>query len=464
MDAVPSGSWVRRLGLASIGLVLLTGVARPVAAHAGSLSGSLQSVPVPSWLVVVTGGGVIGASFLFAALVTDHATIRRTNDRSVRLPWSPGWGTAVRLGQLIGILALVLVLLSGFIGPLTPARSFAVLVVWTGWWAGYPMTVYLIGNTWPGIDPWRGLSHLLPEDGRLRLPEGTAPWISAAGLLGLVWLEVVSPVAERPRLLATVILGYTVLALGGAVLLGRETWFGEVDPISRVFRTYGRMAPVRRTDEGLEVAFPGAALAAARTGEDLATPFVIALLWVTTFDGLVATPAWATAAGIVVGVGVPGHLLYLVTVVLGFWLFLWAFRFAARSARRTGETYVSAAAIGDWIAPSLVPIAAGYHLAHFLGYFLSLSPALVGVLAHPLSAPPAPRALVMPGWFGGLELLFVLLGHVLAIWIAHSRAFELFPGRLQPIRSQYPLIVVMIAYTVVSLWIVSQPFGSPPYV
>ena len=464
MHAVPSGSWGRRLGLAGFGLVLLVGAVQPAVAHAGALSGSLQSVPVPSWLVVVTGGGVIGASFLFAALVTDHATIRRANDRSVTLSWSPGWGPVGRAGRVVGVLGLGLVLLSGFLGPSQPDRSFAVLVVWTGWWAGYPMTVYLLGNSWPGLDPWRGLASLLPADGRWSLPNGAAPWVSAVGLLGLVWLEVVSPVAERPGLLAAVILGYTIVALAGAFLLGRASWFGTVDPVAGVFRTYGRMAPIRRTEDGIEIAFPGAALASARTGGDLAVPFVIALLWVTTFDGLVATPAWATAAGVLVGFGIPAHLLYLLTAVAGFFVFLWAYRIAARYARHTGDTYVSAETIGAWIAPSLVPIAAGYHLAHFLGYFISLSPTLLAVLSHPLSAPAAPRALIVPGWFGSLQLLFVLLGHVLAVWIAHSRAFELFPGRLQPIRSQYPLIAVMIAYTVVSLWIVSQPFGAPPFV
>ncbi|MFT4890697.1 MAG: hypothetical protein ACI9YT_001615, partial [Halobacteriales archaeon] len=63
----------------------------------------------------------------------------------------------------------------------------------------------------------------------------------------------------------------------------------------------------------------------------------------------------------------------------------------------------------------------------------------------------------------GLELTFVLVGHVLAICVAHAVAFDLFPDRLQAIRSQYPFIAVMIAYTTLSLWIVAEPTLSPPY-
>jgi hypothetical protein len=47
------------------------------------------------------------------------------------------------------------------------------------------------------------------------------------------------------------------------------------------------------------------------------------------------------------------------------------------------------------------------------------------------------------------------------VWVAHARAFELFAGRLQPIRSQYPFVVVMVVYTMTSLWIVAQPFAAP---
>lgn len=50
---------------------------------------------------------------------------------------------------------------------------------------------------------------------------------------------------------------------------------------------------------------------------------------------------------------------------------------------------------------------------------------------------------------------------MVAVWVAHARSFELFPGRLQPIRSQYPFVVVMVGYTMSSLWSVAQPFASP---
>ena len=133
------------------------------------------------------------------------------------------------------------------------------------------------------------------------------------------------------------------------------------------------------------------------------------------------------------------------------------------AGKRAARTYLSADALARRFAPPLLAIAAGYHLAHFLGYFLELSPALATTVAAPLS-PPELVALVLPGWFGGVELGAVVLGHLLAIWVAHAAAYDVFPGKLQAVRSQYGVTVAMVCYTMASLWIVSQPYAVPPYV
>jgi hypothetical protein len=174
----------------------------------------------------------------------------------------------------------------------------------------------------------------------------------------------------------------------------------------------------------------------------------------------VSTPTWNGVVGGGATV-VPPLVTHLVTVVVGFGLFLLVYRVSTRFVRETAETYVTTPFVAGWFAPALVPIAAGYHVAHFLGYFLSLAPALAALLASPLAPPTTVTLVTLPGWFGSLQLGFVVAGHLLAVWVAHARAFELFPGRLQPIRSQYPFVVVMIVYTMTSLWVVAQPFTAP---
>jgi len=441
-------------------------LAGPAAGHVGGLTETGITAPVPTWLTVLTGGAVVGASFLLTSVVTERRTIRAVN--GVDLP-VPTPGAMRRAGRLtlagIGLIALPFVLYVGFTVPAEEARNAAILLVWAGWWAGYTMTVYLVGNTWPALNPFRTVAGWLPSLER-GYPERLGAWPSVAGLVALVYVEVVTPVAEDPQLLAGLVLAYTVATLAGAAAYGRETWFGTVDPVARVFRAYGRIAPIQRGgDRVLELRMPAGPIADDPESLDRGeTAFVVALLWVTTYDGLVATPAWEDLATPLVDAGVAPLVLYLVAILAGFAVALWIYLLAARLARGTADTYVTGRFMAGWFAPALLPIAAGYHVAHFLGYFLSLLPAFLAVLARPLSPPEVVNLGVLPGWFSSVELAFVLLGHLLAVWIAHALAFELFPGKLAPLRSQYPLVIAMIVYTMTSAWIVSQPFGAPPFV
>lgn len=490
--------WVVTAVVAAAVLALLT---RPGAAHGGTLRLSGSSPQVPFWLVSLTGGGVIGVSFLFAALVTDHDLIRDVAATGRRLGAIPASLTG--LARAAGVAGFVVVVAVGLVGPSTPTANLAVLAIWVGWWAGFTALTYLAGNAWPAINPWRTLAALLPAGDR-RVSPRAATAISVGGLLALVYLEVLSPLSEDPVLLVAAVLAYSLATLAGAVVVG-DGWFERVDPISRVFRLYGRIAPIQRTGDGLRLSLPGAELtrppatdprpgeragsaadpqpaggssradggtAAARSQDRGAwwarregdATFVVALLWVTTFDGLVSTAAWETFARAAVGVGVPAHALYVAVLLVGFGVFLVGYRLACRLSRRTGNSYVSVPEIRVRFAPSLLPIAAGYHLAHYLDYLLSLLPSLAVVATDPLSPPASLPVLTLPGWFGGVGLLAIVAGHVLAVAVAHAVAFETFTGRLQPIRSQYPFILVMVLYTTVSLWLVSQPTVEPPFV
>ena len=454
---------VRIAVLSAFGAAVL---AQPSIAHVGGLGGTTTSATVPAWLTILTGGVIIGASFLLTSLMTDHAAIRAVNGWRFLVPTPDAVRTAIRWtagGISIGVLLMILT--TGVTDPQTPTSNFAILVVWAGWWAGYTMTVYLFGNTWPLLNPWRALVEPLPIPRSRTYPEWLGAWPSVAGLLALVWLEVISPVAQDPEFLAFLIGGYSIITLTGATLYGPETWFERVDPISRVFRYYGRLAPFQRTETGIECKLPSASLAERRVSERVdETAFIVALLWVTTYDGFVSTPLWTDFARPIVRLGVPPRLLYFTTILAGFGAFFYIYRLAARRARRTGSTYVTSSFLEGWFAPSLLPIAAGYHIAHFLGYFLTLVPALLTVISQPFSPPSNVDVLVLPGWFGTLRLLFILFGHLFAVWVAHALAFDLFPGKLKPIRSQYPFIVVMIFYTMTSMWIITQPFTPPPYV
>jgi hypothetical protein len=156
-------------------------------------------------------------------------------------------------------------------------------------------------------------------------------------------------------------------------------------------------------------------------------------------------------------------LLYPGALAAGFALFHTAFRLAARYGARAARSYRDPAELAARFAPSLVAIAAGYHLAHYLGYLLTYSLPLARAVANPLGG-GWPATVALPSWFGAAGVAAVVAGHLLAIWVAHAIAYELFPSRLQAIRSQYVLTLVMVFYTMTSLWIVTRPFAPVPFV
>jgi hypothetical protein len=446
--------------LLAVGATLLVG---PALAHGGSLGAEARSsVSTPTWLVLATGGATVGASFLLASVVTDRAFIRSIDRWRHALP-SPG-RIATGLVRLVGVLGLVGTLAVCLLGPnsVRPASgpNAGLLFVWVVWWAGYTMSTYLVGSTWRALNPWRTLAESLPTLDE-PYPERAGVWPATAALLALVWLEVVSPVAESPRVLGGVIVAYTLVTLTGAVVYGSETWFERADPVSRVFDHYGHVAPLGH-EGGVSIRLPGAGLSALPVSERSEVGFVVALLWVTTFDGFVATPVWADVARALGGLGVPLAFLYPVALLAGFGLFLAVYLGAATASRRISDTCLTSAELARRFAPSLLAIAAGYHLAHYLGYFLSLAPSVAVVATTPFAPPTQVPVLSLPGWFGTVGMAAILLGHLLAIWVAHTTAYDLFPGRIQAIRSQYPFIAVMVFYTMTSLWLLSLPEVTPP--
>ncbi len=58
-------------------------------------------------------------------------------------------------------------------------------------------------------------------------------------------------------------------------------------------------------------------------------------------------------------------------------------------------------------------------------------------------------------WF--FSVFVIVIGHVLAVYVSHVMALKLFKSHSNAIRSQYPMLLLMLIYTAISLWILSMP-------
>ena len=431
-------------------------------AHAGGLPLTNEPVIIPIWLFVLTGGVIIGISFLFVSLVTQRQLIDKINGYhlSFNLPFSRLTRLNTPILTLVSVLLLFYILLLGFIGPQNPTSNFAILFVWVIWWAGYTMTVYLFGNTWEQLNPWKFISTILPTLNR-PYPSKLGSWPASVGLLFFILIEVGSGITYSPYLLSCVLLFYTILTLLGSFIYGSDNWFTNADPISKFFKYYGVVSLLSYDDNSIRIHLPGAKImektADIKPFEGHQVLFIITILFITTYDGLISTQFWNSKIILpLLSFGIPILIIHFISLIFGHGLFYAIYHYAISITHKISSTYISIRSLNMQFAVSLLPIAAGYHLAHFTGYLLTFFPAFVSTLLHPLQPPmfyPNP----LPLWISIFTLIFILLGHICSVWISHCISFKLFSGRLQPLRSQYPLIFVMILYTMFSLWIVTSP-------
>lgn len=447
-------------GAAAIALLATVDVAAASNVSAG-LAGSGGDVSVPTWLYAITGGGVIGASGLLSMLVTDRALLRRLHEARVDLSVPTSLMRALDLlGSVLGLVGLAAIVVVCVRGPAVGQLNLGVLLVFVGGRAGLTILAYTVGNPWPAIDPWRTIAGVLPT-GHRSYPERLGTWPAVGGLLVVLWLELALPVTEEPELLGVLVVGYTAYTLAGAVVFGEQQWFRHADPVSVWYRFYGAVAPLQWTDGGVSIRPYGARL---REGEVFAdrsgVAFAVLLVTELTFSGLVATPPGVDVVQAVVDLGLPAAIVYVVGLVGLYAAFFGAYLLAAGGSRSIARTFLSTRYLGYRFAGPLLAIAAGYHFAHYGGFFISLGPTTLEVATEPLSTVNASVG-VLPSWFGHVEALAILLGHVLAVWLAHGTAIETFPGRVQAIRSQYPFVLVMVVFTIASLWIISLATVSP---
>src|SRR5262249_27062 len=122
--------------------------------------------------------------------------------------------------------------------------------------------------------------------------------------------------------------------------------------------------------------------------------------------------------------------------------------------------------VAGWFVHTLVPIGIAYHLAHYHSLLL-----VAGQYAIPLLSDPFGLGWALFGaalyrvdfslinaasiWY--LSVGAIVIGHVLAVYLAHVMALRVYGDPRTALRSQIPMLVLMVLYTMSSLWVLSQP-------
>ncbi len=423
--------------------------------------GGRQDLPLTLTQLVVGAAAALVVSFL--ALGVHWRTARLDGDagRPVarwlqRAADSAGWAWTLRLLGLavagyfcIGLLA----------GPDTEdnptAGAFYVL-----FWVGLVPASLLLGPVWRTMNPLRTL-HLLaaralrrdPRRGLRPFPAGLGYWPAAAGLAAFVWLELVAPGRATLPVITAWLGGYVLAVLAGAVLYG-SAWFARADPFEVYSSLLGRLAVLgRRSDRTLVWRNPLDGIAGLPVEPGL-TAAVVVLLGSTMYDSLSNAPSWLRFTQ---ENGLPAVVtgtLGLLTVVAATAA---AYQGATRAAGRRGHRDAGTAP-GE-LAHSIVPIAAGYIVAHYYSLLVLEGQRTLALASDPLdtganwlgTADWQPFTdPIDPAGVAALQVTVILIGHLIGTVLAHDRALRLFPAA-RVMAAQAPLLLLMVGYTVTGL-------------
>jgi len=207
------------------------------------------------------------------------------------------------------------------------------------------------------------------------------------------------------------------------------------------------------------------------------------MLALTGFHGLTMTPAWGgmlrsfeeTFSLPHVPAFSLGMFLLMAVPVLVFALLVKASVGFAGTSRRPAYDRAFTA-----FAYSVLPIALFYHLAHNMEHLLMEGQKVIPLLSNPFGFTPGeswnvlgmagsgpwnllgtsdwslPPLISLPTlWL--LQVLLVLVGHVYSLWIADRTARRLYPEPGAALRSQIPMLIGMVLFSVFSLWLLKQP-------
>jgi hypothetical protein len=477
---------IPRLKLAT-GLALASPMAAlffPDVASAHALVGR-KDLPVPAWLFAWGASLVLIISF---ALLSVAWTSPRLQDEDWRA--MPRWvsravlnaGTQVLCG-LIGVGLFVLVLYAGFRGIEDPTQNFSIIFVFYTFWLGLVLVSVLFGNVFRAFNPWRAIGRTISGGFRLvagqsapvplKYPERLGRWPAVLGVLLFVWLELIAGggVAPTPNDVAVGTVIYTGITFICMALFGVEGWIGRGEAFNAYFGMFARLGPfeVRDGELGRRKFLTGAPQWAAVPG---AAALVLTSIAVTSFDGaqegvLSGSIRWTFERLSDIGFSLPDSfriansiwLLITLAAVSGlYWLGV-AGMHTVRSSPPVKE-------LGRSFAHSLIPIALAYLVAHYFSAFLYQEQAqFTYILSDPLG-----HGSDLFGTAGGginygivgsntvwyVQVAALVVGHVVALTLAHDRALKVYDNVRHASRSQYFMLAVMVGFTCFGLFLLSQ--------
>jgi hypothetical protein len=442
-----------------------------------------SDLPIPEWLFGWAAAMVLVVSFVALAILWPEPRLEQ--ERWKPLPGEIGRLLGSRAVEIlcgaIGVFLLGVIVYAGLRGAQSPTANFAPTFIYVIFWLALLPASILFGDVFKAFNPWRAIGRTvgwiagkaargdLPAP--LAYPERLGHWPAAAGIFAFAVLELVASNGDRPENIAIATLVYTALTFVAMALYGVETWISRGEAFSVYFNLFSRLSAFETRHRVVGLRRPLSGLPALRPMAGT-VPLLAVMIGSVTFDGASEAPIWTSIAPDIASffqdVGLsPQNALELafligltatVLIVYGFYML------GALGARSVGGGF-STTRLARAFVHSLVPIAFAYVAAHYLTLLLFQGQSMAFLASDPLgdgsdlfgTADSQIDYTIIGAnatWYW--QVGFVVVGHVAALTLAHDRALALYDRAKLAVRSQYWMLAVMVGFTSLALWLLSQ--------
>ncbi len=422
--------------------------------------GQRSDLPLPGWLFSWGAAVVLAVSFFALAALWTEPKLETARLRSLfGLP-----RLLEGLAGAFGVVLFVALVYFGYAGEQSDQTNPMPIFVYVFFWTMIPLLSAVFGDVFRPFNPWRAVglaAHRLRvrrhggeqnAAPRFAYPERLGRWPAALLLFGFGWLELVSgDDGRRPAVLATLALVYFGLQLVGMSLFGARRWLERGDGLGIYFEVFSRISPLCASVGKLCWRTPLSGLTdvpllAGTVG------FVATMIGITVYDGIERGGLWTGIAGdnpstLVATLG----LLACVVVVAGF------YHLGVRGMGG-GSIDKSPRELMLMFAPSLVPIALGYLIAHYFSFMVFVGQSIPHVIAHPMgdAGQPTIDYFISGKVIWWVQVAALLVGHVAGLIVAHDKATAVWGKARAAAQSQMWMLVVMVGFTSLGLWLLSQ--------
>jgi hypothetical protein len=268
------------------------------------------------------------------------------------------------------------------------------------------------------------------------------------------------------------LLTYFIASAATGLVYGRS-WLQRGEVFSVLYYTWGKLGYFRFGNSG-EKRFAGGLMMPFEASLSRIT-FVLLLLASISFDGFLSTPLWSNFQHKLPKSFTIESLSYQLAAMLIFLalaIFLWAlFSLFASAVAKAGNYKQSQTKILAGLLPSVVPISFGYLLAHYIQYLIVNGQLFFPLIGNPIGKESWPIHLPSPfndhflpnihllpsSFYWYFAVVVIIIVHIIAVILAHKHLGSETRDKIRARRSEYPWIAAMVAYTVLSLWLLAQP-------